>query len=117
MDSCVIAPGRERRFGREDLNVNGLVCDACDEGLLIDSDVRYVLKVEGFAAYDVLEISRAALERDLEKEMRETIEELQAQDATSAQDDVHRAFAFDLCPTCWKRFLQDPIAGARPALS
>ncbi len=93
--------------------VDGLVCDSCNDNLLLDSDVRYVLKVEGFAAYDVLEISTDSLARDLKAEMKATIEALERQDATEAQDDVHRTFAFDLCPACWRRFLRNPLAGAR----
>ena len=30
--------------------MDGLVCDGCGEPLLLDDDVRYVLRVEGFAA-------------------------------------------------------------------
>ena len=87
--------------------MDGLTCDACGEGLLLEEDVRYVLRIEGFAAYDPLEITAADLMRDLEAEMRETIERLARMDPGSAQDQVHRTFRFDLCARCWSRYLEE----------
>ena len=34
-------------------------------------------------------------------------------DVDEAQSQVHRALSFDLCPTCWTRFVKDPLAGLR----
>jgi hypothetical protein len=94
--------------------MDGLTCDACNEGLLIDADARYIVRVEGFAAYDPLEITRADLAGDLEAETGKTIEELRRLDADTAQDQVHRSFQFDLCPRCWGRYVRDPLSGIRP---
>ena len=94
--------------------MDGFVCDACGATLLADSDVRYVLKIEGFAAYDPLELTRDDMERDFEAEMKALLDSLAGLDAQSAQDQVHRAFQFDLCPECWRRYLRDPLTGARP---
>lgn len=93
--------------------MDGIVCDACGASLLIDEDVRYVLRIEGFAAYDPLEITRGDLERDLEREMEAILRRLETMSAEEAQDEVHRSFRFDLCPACWKRFLADPLGGIR----
>src|SRR5436309_12695709 len=93
--------------------MDGLVCDGCGEGLLLADDVRYVLRIEGFAAYDPMEITRADLDKDFEEEMRRVLERLSKLDPEKAQDQVHRAFHFDLCPRCWSRFLKDPLAGAK----
>ena len=95
--------------------MEGLVCDACNETLLIDSTVRYVVKVEGFAAYDPLELTSEDLEKDWLREMKRAVDQLEELDSQSAQDQVHRAFQFDLCPTCWQRYLRDPLAGLRSA--
>ncbi|MBI4605781.1 MAG: hypothetical protein HY721_27765 [Planctomycetes bacterium] len=93
--------------------MDGLTCDGCGETLLLDSEVRYVLRVEGFAAYDPLEITRQDLERDLEEEMRRLLDVLAKKGAEEAQDEVHRTFQFDLCPRCWRDFLQDPLSAIR----
>ncbi len=93
--------------------MDGLTCDVCDEGLLLDVDVRYILKVEGYAAYDPMELTRQDLEKDVEAEMRGVLRQLETKDGDEAQDEVHRAFSYDLCPRCWKRYLRDPLASAR----
>ena len=46
--------------------MEGISCDRCGEGLLIDDDVRYIMRVEMVAAYDPMEITRQDLERDLD---------------------------------------------------
>jgi hypothetical protein len=95
--------------------MDGLVCDACGATLLIDADVRYVLRIEGFAAYDPLELTRQDLERDFQAEMRALMESLSRLSAEEAQDQVYRSFRFDLCPTCWRRYLADPLRGLKEA--
>jgi hypothetical protein len=94
--------------------MDGLVCDACGAALLADADVRYVLKVEGFAAYDPLELTREDLNRDFDAELEGLLAALAEVDPEEAQDEVHRSFRYDLCPPCWRRYLKDPLAGARP---
>jgi hypothetical protein len=97
---------------------DGLVCDACGATLLLESDVRYVLRMEGHAAYDPMEVTREDLERDLRAEMRALLETLSGLSAEEAQDQVYRSFDFDLCPRCWRAFLDDPLRGLRrPAAS
>jgi hypothetical protein len=69
--------------------------------------------MEGCAAYDPMEITRADLQKDLSAEVEEVLEELSHIDAESAQDQVHRSFAFDLCASCWRRFLDNPLGAVR----
>lgn len=92
---------------------DGLTCDACGEALLLDADVRYVVKIQGYAAYDPLEITFDDLEKDIEGEMTRLLEVLKERDPQELEDGVHREFQFDLCPGCWRRYLRDPIAPAR----
>lgn len=85
-----------------------LTCDRCGNGLLLDAPVRYEVRIEVTSAYDPLEISAedlAAAERDL----REVLEKLKDYPADRAQDEVHRAFRFDLCATCQRKFLAAPL--------
>lgn len=93
--------------------MDGLVCDACGETLLIESDVRYVLKIEGLAAYDPLEITQADLEKDLEGEMKRLLEALATKSAEEAEEEVYKLFRFDLCPRCWRRYARDPLEGLK----
>lgn len=97
--------------------MDGIVCDACGAALLVSEDVRYVLKIEGFAAYDPLEITKKELERDLAGEMEALLRRLESLSAEEAQDQVYRSFRYDLCPACWKRYLVDPLRGLRSQAS
>jgi hypothetical protein len=90
-----------------------LTCDGCGEPLLLDADVRYVVKIEGYAAYDPLEITKSDLARDLEGEMRDALRLLEGKSAEDAQDEVHRMFELDLCAQCWRRYVKDPLEGLR----
>ena len=92
----------------------GLVCDACGETLLLDSGVRYVLRIQGFAAYDPLEITREDLERDLDREIQKTLGYMKDRDPQSLEEEVYKEFQLDLCAVCWKEYRRDPLAGFRP---
>ena len=93
--------------------MEGLVCDACGATLLLDTEVRYVVRIEGFAAYDPLEITREDLQKDLEAETRRLIEALSKMSPEDAEEEVHKEFRFDLCPRCWRRYAANPLAGLR----
>ena len=95
--------------------MDGLVCDACGGTLLLEAEVRYVVKIDGYAAYDPLELTRRDLERDFDAEMKALMETLSSLGEDEAQDQVHRAFVFDLCPACWRRYIKDPLSGLRTA--
>lgn len=94
--------------------MNGISCDGCGKGLLLDSDVRYVVRIDVRAAYDPLELGREDVERDLAKEIDALLAQMEKADPRALQDQVHRAFRFDLCPECQRAYLRDPLR-ARPA--
>ena len=87
-------------------------CDRCGNGLLLDAPVRYEVKIEITSAYDPLELTAEDLAK-AEAEMQALLEKLRNYPAEKAQDEVHRALRFDLCATCQKAFLANPLA--RPA--
>lgn len=89
--------------------MNGISCDACGKGLLIDTDVRYVVRIDVRAAYDPLELGADDLQRDLAKEIDALLVEMEKADPRTLQDQVHRAFRFDLCPHCQRLYLRDPL--------
>lgn len=85
-----------------------LTCDLCGSALLLDSDVRYEVK----AAYDPMELTDEDLAKDHEAQMRRALEKLKGMTEQEAQDEVYRLFTFDLCLSCQKRFLKNPLAKA-----
>ena len=86
-------------------------CDRCGRGLLLDAPVRYEVRIDVKSAYDPLELTQEDLER-AEEELREALERLKGYSSEQARDEVYRSFAFDLCATCQKAFLANPLGRA-----
>jgi hypothetical protein len=93
--------------------VEGATCDRCGEPLLVRSDVRYEVRIEVKAAYDPLEITDDDLDQDHAARIKELLRQMEGLSEQEAQDQVYRAFKFDLCPACQKRYLKDPLGRAR----
>jgi hypothetical protein len=89
--------------------VDGISCDLCGKGLLIDEQVRYTVRIEIKAAYDPMEIVREDLDRDLRAEMEGLIEKMKGMSKEDAANQVYKVFHFDLCPPCQKRYLKRPL--------
>jgi len=76
--------------------------------------VRYVTKVEVYAAYDPLEITEEDLRRATKEKWSELIDAVRDADPKELEAQVHQVFRFDLCPECRARYVKDPILSARP---
>ena len=87
-----------------------LTCDGCGAPLLVESDVRYEVKIEVKAAYDPLEITDDDLAKDHAAEMAKLIAQLQGVTEAQAMDEVYRSFRFDLCLPCQRKYLKKPLA-------
>ena len=85
-------------------------CDLCGKELLVEEDLRYVAKIEVYAAYDPLEITEEDLEQDHMEEISELIKSMEHMDQQELEDQVYKSFRFDLCPECHKKFLKDPLS-------
>ena len=85
-------------------------CDMCGKPLLVDEDTRYVVKIEVFAAYDVMELSEDDLEHDHLEEISDLVEEMEGMDPEELEEGVYKAFRYDLCPSCQKLYLRDPLS-------
>jgi len=81
------------------------VCDMCGKPLLENEDVRYVVKIEVYAAYESSDSSDDYDDLDAVEDMIEG----EDSDAAPGDDDSFATMRFDLCPECHKRYLQDPL--------
>jgi transcription initiation factor IIE alpha subunit len=82
----------------------------CGKSLLVDEDTRYIADLTVFAAYDVMEMTSEDLaRRDIKAEIRRTLERLQGRDQKEIEEEIFAQRRFDLCPSCRKRFLDDPF--------
>jgi hypothetical protein len=84
-------------------------CDMCGKPLLVDEDVRYVVKLEVFAAYDPMELVDEDLDKDHLEEMSHLIDKMEDMNEQDLEDQVYKNFRFDLCPTCRKNYVKDPL--------
>jgi hypothetical protein len=89
--------------------MNHVTCDLCGRELSRPSGVRYEVRIEVRAAYDPLRLTPEDLQRDYRAEIAEVLRQLEGLSTRQAQDQVYRAFDFDLCPVCQKQYVQGPL--------
>lgn len=87
-------------------------CDMCGRPLQSEADTRYVVKIEVHAAYDPLELTPEDLEEDRTEEMEELLEQMADLQAEEVENQVYKAFRYDLCPDCQAAYMKDPLGKA-----
>jgi len=85
-------------------------CDMCGKPLLVEEQVRYVVKIEVYAAYDTMDITDEDLEEDHIEEMRELVEDMEDMTTEEVEEGVYKTLRFDLCPGCKAIYLCDPLS-------
>ena len=83
-------------------------CDLCKRDLDSEEDLRYVVKVEIYAAYDLMAIEEDD-DRDHLQEIQDILERLEDAESDQIGDDVYQQMRFDFCPACRKKFLKNPL--------
>ena len=68
--------------------------------------MRYVVKMEIFAAYDPVEPED---DEDHLADLDEIIEQLDDLSSDAIGEDISKHLRFDLCPECRKKFLANPL--------
>lgn len=85
-------------------------CDLCGQTLLSSSEVRFEMKIEIKAAYDPLNLSEEDLAKDVSAQIAQVLRQLEGLSQEEAQDQVYRAFQYDLCAICQRRLVHDHLA-------
>lgn len=89
-------------------------CDRC--GVRIEStELRYVLKMNIFAAYDTMKLEASDLERDYEEEIQKLIKKMEGMNPKELEEDVFKQLTFDLCRACQQKFLKNPLGASEKA--
>lgn len=81
-------------------------CDLCKRELDPESDLRYVVKIEVFAAFDPPSAVDEEGDRDHLQEVQEMLERLEKIDDSHLSEDVYQQVRLDLCPECRRQFLK-----------
>lgn len=91
------------------------MCDLCKRELDPEDDLRYVVKMEVYAAYSPEQAEEDEDDRDHLQEIQDILERLEDAQCDQIGDDVYQQLRFDLCPECRKRFIKNPLAPGREA--
>jgi hypothetical protein len=83
-------------------------CDRCGKPIK-KGQLRYVAKVEVFAAADTLEITFEDLFREHTEELDRLLRQCENCTEDELMRDVHVEFQFDLCRACQKAFVLNPL--------
>lgn len=84
-------------------------CDCCKRPLDPDNDLRYVVKMEVYASLDSSEDDLDGDEDHLQ-EIQDILERMDDAEDERLGDDVYQQFRFDLCATCRKKFVKNPLS-------
>ncbi len=84
-------------------------CDLCKRELDPQDSLRYVVKIEVYAALDPSAAGADEEDRDHLEEIQDILERLEDSVNESIGDDVYQQLRFDLCPECRKRFIRNPL--------
>lgn len=84
-------------------------CDFCGKDMTPEGSGRYVLKMEAFAARDPGELTEDDLDADHVEEMARMLSELEEGDGEPEALPVCKKMRFDLCHTCFRKFVNDPL--------
>jgi hypothetical protein len=87
------------------------ICDRCGEPIE-EGQLRYVAKIQVFAAYDPLEITFEDITRDHTDEIRKILEQCADLTEEELMRDVYVEFQFDLCRRCQRQYIRQPLPAA-----
>ncbi len=83
-------------------------CDGCQRPLDPEQDLRYVVRMEVYAAMDPLEDDLDD-DRDHLQEIQDILERMEDADDERIGDDVYQQVRFDLCCECRRKFIRNPL--------
>lgn len=84
-------------------------CDLCKRELDPEQDLRYVVKMEVYAAFDPMVVDEVGDDRNHLQEIQEILERLEDAESDQIGEDVYRQLRFDLCPDCHGKFVKNPL--------
>lgn len=83
-------------------------CDCCKRLINSERELRYVVRVEVYAALDPAD-AEADDERDHLQEIQDILERLDDADDEEIGDDVYHHNRYDLCSECRNRYVKNPL--------
>lgn len=84
-------------------------CDRCQRLIETDDEMRYVVRLEIEARMGENVFADQDEERDHLLELHEIIERRDDENEPLVDDEVYSRKRFDLCPSCYKAFMRNPM--------
>jgi hypothetical protein len=84
-------------------------CDLCGKQIAPLDNLRYVVKIEVFAAHDPSEITEADLDEDHLEAVSQLLRDTDQLADPDEEAPAYKNIRFDLCPECHKKFIRDPL--------
>lgn len=84
------------------------LCDRCGQ-LIEERALRYIARIQVYAAYDPLQIDFADMTRDHTEEIKAVLKSCEELSEEELMRDVYVEFQFDLCRACQRSYIQDPL--------
>jgi hypothetical protein len=85
-----------------------IICDRCGQPM-DKGPLRYIAKIQVFAAYDPLEISFDDLTKDTRAEIQKLLRQMDGKSEEELTKEVFATFEFDLCPKCQREYVKEPL--------
>ena len=85
------------------------LCDRCGQ-LIEEGALRYIAKIQVFAAYDPLNVDFEDMNRDHTNEIKEILKRCEDLSEEELMQDVYVDFQFDLCRACQRSYIKEPLA-------
>jgi hypothetical protein len=84
------------------------LCDRCGQ-LIEEGALRYIAKIQVYAAYDPLNVDFADMRRDYTNEIKEILKRCEELSEEELMQDVYVDFQFDLCRACQRSYIKEPL--------
>ncbi len=85
-------------------------CDCCKRLIDPQHALRYVVRMEVYAAMESSDVDEEEADRDHLAEIHDILERMDDAESDRLGDDIYQQLRFDLCPECRQKFLNNPIA-------
>jgi hypothetical protein len=87
------------------------ICDRCRRPIAPE-ELRYIAKIQVFAAPELLEISPEDLLRTHSEEIDRLLRQCERLSEEELMRDVYVEFQFNLCRACQQAYLADPLGNS-----
>lgn len=87
---------------------DSLICHRCGAILQPGEDGFYIVRVEAFADPTPQKFTEDDLDRDLEAELEQLVDQMRNASQRELADQVHRRLTLHLCRDCYEVWIENP---------